>query len=142
MTDGTDALCLALYGLPAEPRDYLGGSEARMLHDAAAKLVELRTALEAVSTFGPAAPSGRCWCTLDMPDMPHDRACVAARGAVGYAERSLGNLGEPGIRDPENLCADYDPGARNAAARCETDGHYLCAKCKHNYHRPLKEMAP
>ncbi|MBA1445851.1 MAG: hypothetical protein M3H12_18680 [Chromatiales bacterium] len=34
-TDGTDALCLALYGRKAKPADYLGGSEAKMLYDAA-----------------------------------------------------------------------------------------------------------
>jgi len=33
--DGTERLCRALYGRDAEPADYLGGSEARMLHDAA-----------------------------------------------------------------------------------------------------------
>jgi hypothetical protein len=33
--DGTGQLCHALYGRKAEPRDYLGGSESRMLQDAA-----------------------------------------------------------------------------------------------------------
>jgi hypothetical protein len=36
--DGTERLCLALYGRKPQPRDYLGGSEARMLHDAASAL--------------------------------------------------------------------------------------------------------
>ncbi len=36
--DGTDRLCLALYGRKARARDYLGGSDARMLHDAADRL--------------------------------------------------------------------------------------------------------
>jgi len=48
--DGTGRLCLALYGRQARPRDYLGGSEARMLHDAADKL-------EAANTRG-GAPCG------------------------------------------------------------------------------------
>ncbi len=38
--DGTDRLCRALYGRDAEVRDWLGGSEARMLHDAADRLAE------------------------------------------------------------------------------------------------------
>lgn len=40
--DGTDKLCRAVYGREATPRDYLGGSEARMLHDAAALIMELK----------------------------------------------------------------------------------------------------
>ena len=36
--DGTDRLCRALYGRDAKPRDYLGGSEARMLYDAAERI--------------------------------------------------------------------------------------------------------
>lgn len=36
--DGTEALCIALYGRKAEPGDYLGGANAKMLHDAAARL--------------------------------------------------------------------------------------------------------
>lgn len=42
MTDGTDALCIALYGRVAEPRDYLGGAEAQMLRDAARRLKDIR----------------------------------------------------------------------------------------------------
>jgi hypothetical protein len=33
--DGTELLCRAVYGRKAKTQDYLGGSEARMLHDAA-----------------------------------------------------------------------------------------------------------
>lgn len=40
--DGTERLCHALYGRPARPRDYLGGSDARMLHDAADLIARLR----------------------------------------------------------------------------------------------------
>ncbi len=42
-TDGTDALCLALYGRKAGPKDWLGGSQAKMLHDAAARIDRLQT---------------------------------------------------------------------------------------------------
>nr|BDD48123.1 hypothetical protein 39 [Balneolaceae bacterium] len=34
-SDGTDELCNALYGRKAKPEDYLGGSDAKMLKDAA-----------------------------------------------------------------------------------------------------------
>lgn len=40
--DGTDRLALALYGRTAEPRDYLGGSQAAMLHEAAVEIERLR----------------------------------------------------------------------------------------------------
>ena len=33
--DGTDRLCMAVYGRPAEPRDYIGAANAQMLYDAA-----------------------------------------------------------------------------------------------------------
>jgi hypothetical protein len=41
--DGTDRLCRALYGA-AKPADYLGGSDAKMLHDAADRIAELLAA--------------------------------------------------------------------------------------------------
>ena len=40
--DGTERLCLAVYGRPAQPRDFLGGSNAHMLHDAADVIAKLR----------------------------------------------------------------------------------------------------
>ena len=40
--DGTERLCLAVYGRPAQPRDFLGGSQAHMLHDAADAIAKLR----------------------------------------------------------------------------------------------------
>jgi hypothetical protein len=33
--DGVDRLCMAVYGRPAKPRDYIGGANAQMLYDAA-----------------------------------------------------------------------------------------------------------
>lgn len=39
--DGTERLCQALYGRKAAPRDYIGGSDAKMLHDAADRIIEL-----------------------------------------------------------------------------------------------------
>ncbi|NIO74642.1 MAG: hypothetical protein GTN69_01845 [Armatimonadetes bacterium] len=40
--NGTDRLCRALYGREARPRDYLGGSSAWMLHDAATRIERLQ----------------------------------------------------------------------------------------------------
>lgn len=39
--DGTERLCRALYDGPANPKAYLGGSDARMLHDAADTIARL-----------------------------------------------------------------------------------------------------
>ena len=43
-SDGTDALCLVLYG-ETRPEYFLGGSGARMLTDAADEIARLRAAL-------------------------------------------------------------------------------------------------
>jgi len=43
--DGTETLCKELYGRPEQARDYIGGSEAQMLYDAAAKIAELKELL-------------------------------------------------------------------------------------------------
>ena len=37
--------------------------------------------------------------------------------------------GHPGMRDIDHPCVDFTPGV--AAGACDTDGHYLCAECKH-----------
>lgn len=49
--DGTERLCQALYGRKATPRDYLGGSDARMLHDAADRLIKRAPANPALEGF-------------------------------------------------------------------------------------------
>ena len=45
--DGTERLCFAVYGRPAQPRDFLGGSQAHMLHDAADTIAALRAVVDA-----------------------------------------------------------------------------------------------
>lgn len=45
MNDGTDRLCQALYFKSSCPSHYLGGSEARMLYDAATEIERLRDRL-------------------------------------------------------------------------------------------------
>lgn len=39
--DGTERLCRALYGREPQPRDYVGGSNAPMMHDAADRVARL-----------------------------------------------------------------------------------------------------
>ena len=46
--DGTDKLCLAVYGRMPCARDYLGGSESKMLYDAAAALTSAKRVLQAI----------------------------------------------------------------------------------------------
>lgn len=43
-------------------------------------------------------------------------------------------VGIPYQRDPEHPCNHYEPAKTGqwSFADCETDGHYLCAKCCHN----------
>lgn len=45
--DGTDRLCHAVYGRDAEARDYIGGSNAQMLYDAANLIDRLEKILSA-----------------------------------------------------------------------------------------------
>jgi hypothetical protein len=48
LLDGTDRLCWALYGHAPKAQDYLGGSEAKMLHDAADEILHLRQSQEKI----------------------------------------------------------------------------------------------
>jgi len=45
--DGTDRLCWELYRRDARPRDYIGGSSARMLHHATELIRQLSLSLAA-----------------------------------------------------------------------------------------------
>jgi hypothetical protein len=49
MDDNVDRLCQAVYGRPPQTRDYLGGSEARILGDAANLILGLRAAGDALA---------------------------------------------------------------------------------------------
>lgn len=46
--DGTAKLCRAIYGREAKAKDYLGGSEAKMLHDAADRIATLTAERDAL----------------------------------------------------------------------------------------------
>lgn len=50
--DGTERLVQALHGRSAKPRDYLGGSNARMLHEAAERIRELEAAINGLISTG------------------------------------------------------------------------------------------
>lgn len=51
-------------------------------------------------------------------------------------------IGAPNLRDPECPCEDFEPigtiYGKDYQGECETDGHYMCAKCVHR--EPLKEV--
>lgn len=40
-------------------------------------------------------------------------------------------IGEVGVRDPENPCAEYDGCGYDGSGRCRSDGHYMCRECSH-----------
>jgi hypothetical protein len=49
------------------------------------------------------------------------------------AVRFLEYIGAPNIRDPELPCDEFEPigtiYGKDYSGNCETDGHYMCAKC-------------
>jgi hypothetical protein len=47
------------------------------------------------------------------------------------AERRPERVGDPGVRDPDAPCAEFEPG--EPAGRCDTDGHYMCRECVHGH---------
>ena len=52
--------------------------------------------------------------------------------ARGYPVRKPPD-GLPGIRDPDNRCAIFEPRKRELGdfSDCQGDGHYLCQECCH-----------
>jgi hypothetical protein len=40
-------------------------------------------------------------------------------------------IGMPGVRDPEHVCEEFDPGSPDEHGSCDSDGHYMCYECKH-----------
>lgn len=38
-------------------------------------------------------------------------------------------LGQLGVRDPDNVCEDFDRKGYNGFGNCTSDGHYLCVEC-------------
>lgn len=50
MSDGTRKLCKILYGRDDKPADWVGGSEAKMLHDAAERIAQLESPWQPIET--------------------------------------------------------------------------------------------
>ena len=48
MRDGTESLCRAIYGRDGTAKEFLGGSDAKMLFDATDLILRYREALEAI----------------------------------------------------------------------------------------------
>jgi hypothetical protein len=66
---------------------------------------------------------------------------IAVEAALGVTP--VGRFGDPGIRDPENPCEDFDPGETVAFPQCYGDGHYMCKECRHLVsEEPENEEAP
>ena len=38
-------------------------------------------------------------------------------------------FGEPGVRDPDNVCESYDGKGYDGRGDCDSDGHYECTNC-------------
>lgn len=79
--DGTDRLCAAVYGRPAQVRDYLGGSQARMLHDGADRIEEMRSLLRSLEWSATESVHDEPWCCpccSVSPGEAHRSACELA----------------------------------------------------------------
>jgi hypothetical protein len=40
-------------------------------------------------------------------------------------------FGDAGVRDPDFLCREFEPGEPAPGRDCLGDGHYLCRECFH-----------
>jgi hypothetical protein len=49
-------------------------------------------------------------------------------------------LGQPGMRDPDAPCDDFNPGT--PSGECRTDGHYMCDECTHRATCPKSGVRP
>jgi hypothetical protein len=54
---------------------------------------------------------------------------AAVSAAWSAIARRLPVFGQPGVRDPDAPCAEFDPG--DPDGECRTDGHYMCRECSH-----------
>lgn len=84
-----------------------------------------------------------CLVLTDLDPKPPRRVWA---GKVDPAKGSGGpNVGDEGVRDPENPCAGFAPGEPSPGQGCQGDGHYLCQECvclevpAHNPHTPPDE---
>lgn len=95
--DGTRRLCNAVYGRDERARDYLGGADARMLHDAATEIERLRSIVDRLKReaahIGDAIEWGggaNDWVHRSDPHMTLSMSLIAAEGereAAGAAAK-------------------------------------------------------
>lgn len=38
-------------------------------------------------------------------------------------------VGQPGVRDPEYPCEEFDGRGYDGSGQCDSDGHYMCVEC-------------
>jgi len=76
--DGTDRLCRALYGRQPVPKDYLGGSNARMLHEAANHITRQQLELNLIKNALLSIAEPECFDVLALSDAAESFQNIAA----------------------------------------------------------------
>lgn len=61
-------------------------------------------------------------------DKPKRRLYFFPFPCIGIVIEWSGKMGDAGVRDPDNPCIDFEPGS--PSGDCDTDGHYLCLRCR------------
>lgn len=60
---------------------------------------------------------------------------VAGDELLGHPIKNRAHLLHPSMRSGVDDCTVFEPGdPGGAGAKCQTDGHYLCARCVHMCH--------
>ncbi len=70
--DGTDQLCEALYNRKATAKDWVGGSESKMLYDAAATIRDMTTRLIELEEIRRDDETGRWYWITSGDDVGED----------------------------------------------------------------------
>jgi hypothetical protein len=75
-----------------------------------------------------------------LPLDGNERWVIPAGWAALVSEINGGRIcdGEPGIRDVDAPCEEFEPG-EPGRGDCQTDGHYMCSECIHVDLRVLRE---
>jgi hypothetical protein len=50
---------------------------------------------------------------------------------VHFVNGRAPHVGQPGVRDPDYPCAEYDARGYDGCGKCHSDGHYECKNCSH-----------
>lgn len=105
--DGTERLCQAVYGRRPEARDWLGGSEARMLHAGADLIERLKLTEEAARHY----------------------RFAGSEGSLAFLRRRGWTGGERGLwHSPENYPTHNSPASFNVALAIELELALGCHK--------------